>query len=138
MGVVWLAVALILMVLVRSHLAVFEDQALFLRAMGAGAWGWFASTAIKLAVRRARPDRARFAIIRAPMDSSFPSAHAAAAFALVTAIARLHPQWEGLTGSMAAWAALVTVSRLYLGVHHPSDLLVGIGVGVFCGFGVAS
>jgi undecaprenyl-diphosphatase len=55
-------------------------------------------------------------------DDSFPSGHAGNAFMVATLLAdRLRRGRCGLYGM----AALVALSRVYLGVHYPSDVLVG-------------
>lgn len=69
----------------------------------------------------------------APGDAhlSFPSGHAALSAALVTSWGLSYPRWY-VVGSGALWAAGVALSRVHLGVHYPSDVLVGtvLGVGV--------
>lgn len=70
----------------------------------------------------------------APPTSSFPSGHTAAATVLYVAVAivaRRHgapwPVWL-----MAAVPCAVGCSRLYRGMHHPSDVLAGALLGVLC------
>ncbi|MCA1586876.1 MAG: phosphatase PAP2 family protein [Acidobacteria bacterium] len=61
--------------------------------------------------------------------SSFPSGHAASAFAGALATSRLLP------GARALWfvlAVLIAYSRLYLGVHFPLDVLAGAVIGTLC------
>lgn len=64
---------------------------------------------------------------------SFPSGHAGLSAALVTSWSLSHPRWY-VTGPGAIWAAGVALSRVHLGVHYPSDILVGavlrVGVAV--------
>lgn len=61
----------------------------------------------------------------------FPSSHAANSFALAFLAAFLFKQ-RALTLFLLAWATLNSYSRLYLGVHYPGDLLMGMLVGL-CG-----
>lgn len=61
-------------------------------------------------------------------DYSFPSGHTTASFTLATTIALNFP----ITSIMVfILALLVGISRMYLGVHYPSDVLAGIFVGIF-------
>lgn len=63
--------------------------------------------------------------------ASMPSGHAALASALVVSAMLIRPSvWTILPGS--AWAGSVALSRIWLGVHYPSDVLVGsmLGAGV--------
>lgn len=60
-------------------------------------------------------------------DYSFPSGHTAASFAVATVLAARWPAWLLL---MFAAAALVGLSRTYLGHHYPSDVLAGAIIGV--------
>lgn len=55
---------------------------------------------------------------------SFPSGHTAAAFATATAISMAYPEWYVIAPSFL-WAGAVGYSRMHLGVHYPSDVLVG-------------
>ncbi len=96
------------------------------RATGTVAGTYALNTAIKLLVRRRRPRlRGLAALIDTPTTLSFPSAHASTAFAGALAYSRL-----GLPASaLYALAAKLSYSRLYLGVHYPSDVLAGAALG---------
>ncbi|MGH9026935.1 MAG: phosphatase PAP2 family protein [Acidimicrobiia bacterium] len=64
-----------------------------------------------------------------PITSSFPSGHATAAFTAATLLGdgtRLGVAYFGL-------AALVAASRVYVGLHHPSDVVVGAALGLAFG-----
>jgi undecaprenyl-diphosphatase len=60
-------------------------------------------------------------------DPSFPSDHAAAAFAIAFAIFAFS-RWAG--AGFLAVATLIGLSRIALGMHYPSDVLVGALVGL--------
>jgi len=59
----------------------------------------------------------------------FVSNHAANSFGLATLFILLIGQWRR-EAWLFAWAALLSLTRLYLGVHYPTDLLGGVVVGV--------
>ncbi len=59
---------------------------------------------------------------------SFPSGHTAAAFATATTISMVYPKWY-VVAPAYTWASLVGYSRIYLGVHYPSDVLAGALLG---------
>lgn len=64
--------------------------------------------------------------------NSFPSGHSCAAFAFAAALAMTLPsRW----GKALAWtaAAVMALSRLYVGVHFPSDVAAGVLIGTLCG-----
>jgi len=60
---------------------------------------------------------------------SFPSGHASLAFALATSVSLNYPKWYFILPAYA-WAGTVAYSRLYLGVHYPSDVLAGSLLGI--------
>jgi undecaprenyl-diphosphatase len=108
-----------------------------LAASLAAGLGALAATGIKEIFDRARPPLGNVdvtAVVAVPGSPSFPSGHAATAFAAATVVAALHPR---LRLPALAIAALVALSRVYLGVHYWSDVVVGSALGVAVGLLVA-
>jgi membrane-associated phospholipid phosphatase len=64
---------------------------------------------------------------------SFPSGHSSSAFAFATSISLAYPKWY-VVGPSFVWAGLVGYSRMHLGVHYPSDVVVGALLGIGSGF----
>lgn len=63
----------------------------------------------------------------------FPSCHAANTSALAAFIS-LYYRKRWLSVGIMAWVVLQCYTRLYLGVHYPGDILVGLILGVTCAF----
>jgi undecaprenyl-diphosphatase len=76
------------------------------------------------------PDSRR---VRRPVSSSFPSGHAASAFAFASAMGQAAP---GVRVPLRVAAATVAYSRVHLGVHYPSDVAIGAIIGDLCGWAV--
>jgi len=87
---------------------------------------------VKRTVGRPRPSRgiAGAALIVEPDRFSFPSGHAAAAMSVAFVYASAYPS---LALPLVALAAAVGISRVFLGVHYPGDVLVGQLIAVLTG-----
>lgn len=88
---------------------------------------------IKSVFRRTRPPAWELVEhplqLRRPLTSSFPSGHATSAFCAAGLLADDDPLWP----LYYAIAVVVATSRLYVRVHHASDIVVGVGIGVALG-----
>ncbi|GGX90537.1 phosphoesterase [Streptomyces anandii JCM 4720] len=91
----------------------------------------------KRSVRRPRPVLDPVPMVRRlkrqPITTSFPSGHAASAAAFATGVALESPAWGA---AVAPVAASVALSRVYTGVHFPSDVLAGAALGAGAAFAV--
>ena len=89
---------------------------------------------LKNAIKRDRPC-VRVAAVHSrvsPSDQfSFPSGHTAAAIVVATLLAHLIP---AIMPIAFGWAFAVGFSRVFLGVHYPSDILAGTFLGMICAF----
>lgn len=93
----------------------------------------FTNLMIKNLMLRPRPfwvDSSFNLIITAPTDFSFPSGHSSASFAAAVAFF-MQKKKQGII--LLALAAAIGISRLYLMVHYPTDVLAGIALGAVYG-----
>lgn len=96
------------------------------RALAVVTGTYAANTALKLLVRRQRPELPGLPpLTSTPTRLSFPSAHTATSFAG----ARLYSQLGLPAAPLYGLAGALALSRLYLGVHYPSDVLAGAALG---------
>jgi len=72
-------------------------------------------------------------IVKSSLDKSFPSDHAALAFALAAAIALVDRRWGAW---LFAAAALVALGRVAAGVHYPTDVLAGALIGCLAAYAI--
>lgn len=85
---------------------------------------------MKYTINRERPYKTYPDIINLTNETSpaFPSGHTSLAFATATSFTFAYPKWYVAIPSFA-WASSVGYSRMHLGVHYPSDVVVGALVG---------
>jgi undecaprenyl-diphosphatase len=134
LGAVWLVLALLLGVL--GHMGALRTTGLVfytgLTTLAADA----ASFLVKDVTHRTRPFVAHPQIdpLYVVHSSSFPAGHAATAFAGAVLLSSIRPR-------LAPWflllAAAIGCSRVYVGVHYPTDVLAGAALGAAVG-GVAA
>ena len=87
--------------------------------------------ALKNLIARARPYEViegLTCLVSKPRDYSFPSGHAGCSFAAAWVMFRQLPKRYGIPA--LALAILIALSRLYVGVHYPSDVLFGVIDGI--------
>lgn len=91
---------------------------------------------VKAIVRRNRP-YATLRGVRIPtgreIGTSFPSGHSGIAWALSTSLMIGYPKWYVIVPA-ALYATTVSLSRPFVGVHYPSDILVGATIGAGAAF----
>ncbi|MFF8275159.1 phosphatase PAP2 family protein [Streptomyces lateritius] len=116
----------------RARTGGSDAMALALLAPLATAFGYVLSEALKSLVDEERPCRA-VAGAPAPLvpcpptgDWSFPSNHAAIAGAAAVALAL---SWRGIVRLTVPMALLMAFSRVFVGVHYPHDVTVGLLLG---------
>lgn len=111
-------------------------------AMGAALWAPISAVlayplndVIKMVVVEPRPCRALPAVVTVlpcppPGDYSFPSNHTVVAAAVAVALLGVHRRLALLAGMLAV---LMALSRVYVGVHYPHDVLAGLVLGALVG-----
>jgi membrane-associated phospholipid phosphatase len=126
-GIIWLALAI-----VRGLRAEKHWNAVVRAAAGVGIESALVNGPVKWLFGRDRPfhDGMRPLPLRQPRTSSFPSGHATSAFCAAALLSdgdpALCPLYYGV-------AAIVAWSRVYVRVHHASDVVGGIGIGIALG-----
>ena len=127
-GIFWISLTLLLLILPKYRkVGAMSATSLIFDLLSV-------NVLIKNLVARARPYtqiEGLINIIGEQSDFSFPSGHTAASFATVTVLLLCAP--KKLSIPMTVLAVLISLSRLYVGVHYPTDVLGGVVIGVVCG-----
>ena len=128
-GIIWIILTVLLLIIPKTRkTGVIMMAALLVDVL-------LCNVFIKNLVARTRPFDVNTAVqllVAKPRDYSFPSGHTAASFASVTALY--------LAGEKKMWkaalvlAVLIALSRLYLYVHYPTDIIGGVVFGSLSGY----
>jgi membrane-associated phospholipid phosphatase len=103
-----------------------ENRRVFGRSAGLVLGSFIANQAVKFIVRRPRPNLPDLPpLVHTASNRSYPSAHATTSAAAAVGLSRVLPR-----APLYTVAGALALSRLYLGVHYPSDTLAGAALGV--------
>lgn len=114
-----------------------RENALYVASSTAISYGL--TELLKLVVKRPRPfiQNIRIVPVYRAVGTSFPSGHTSTAIATATALSMAYPKWYVIAPAFL-WAGSVSYSRMYLGVHYPTDVaggtLLGAGTAVSLSF----
>jgi undecaprenyl-diphosphatase len=131
-GALWglfAAAALLVLVVAAGRVEPSTLVSCLLVPWTAVAGSWFVAEGAKHLFDRARPfirDTEVAPLIKTPSSSSFPSGHSATAAAGAITLSAAYP---ALAPAFVLAALLVALSRIYLGVHYPFDVLAGFLIG---------
>jgi membrane-associated phospholipid phosphatase len=118
-GIMWYSVSAI------GAMAAPQHRRTFARAAGLVFGSFIANQAVKFIVRRPRPNLPDLpALVHTQSNRSYPSAHATTSAAAAVGLGRVLPR-----PPLYAVAGALALSRLYLGVHYPSDTVAGAALG---------
>ena len=124
-GAIWIALAILLLIIPKTRKVGFMTALSLIGTLVIN------NMLLKNLVNRTRPYEVIEGLtylVRTPTDSSFPSGHSACAFAVACIMFRRLPKKYGVPALVLA--ILIALSRLYVGVHYPSDVLFGTISGI--------
>lgn len=131
-GWFWIVLSILLLIPKKTRKAGVTA----LLALGIGAL--ITNVALKNLVARTRPYEVidgLALLVGKQSDFSFPSGHSCASFAAAMAYYKMSSQQSKKYGVAAlVLAGFIAFSRLYVGVHYPTDVIAGIVIGLFSGW----
>lgn len=113
---------------IAGHDQQMRQNALYIASSTASTF--LVTALLKCIVKRPRPFIRNLNIVPVYKASyySFPSGHTSTSFSTATALSVAYPKWYVIAPSVL-WASSVSYSRMYLGVHYPTDVAGGSIVG---------
>ena len=124
-GIFWIALTVVLLIFKKTRrVGIYCAASMILTFL-------VVNCAIKPLVARVRPYDLFTEIqilAHAEHDFSFPSGHSANSFAVAWILFRMTPKKYGVPAVVLA--ALIAFSRLYVGVHYPTDVLAGTAIAI--------
>ena len=132
-GIIWIILTVLLLIIPKTR----KTGVIMMAALLADVL--LCNVVIKNLVARTRPFDVNTAVqllVTKPQDYSFPSGHTAASFASVTALylAGEKKLWKIALVLALVLAVLIALSRLYLYVHYPTDIIGGVIFGSLSGY----
>ncbi len=127
-GVVWIILTILLVMSKKYRTTGFMVMGALVICLIIG------NLTLKPVIARARPcwvDTSVHLLVSSPKDYSFPSGHTMSSFAAAVVLFLRNKRW-GLWALLMA--AIISFSRLYLYVHYPSDVTVGLILGIAAAF----
>lgn len=128
-GLIWIAATVILIIPKKTRKAGIMSAVALLGSLIIN------NNIVKNIVQRPRPF-VTFTdlqiIIPTPSEFSFPSGHTSSSFAAASVFYTHLPKKIGVLAIVLAF--LIGLSRLYVGVHYPTDVIAGILMGIFLGY----
>lgn len=128
MGLIWILISMVLLSRKKSR----KTGGICLLAIGISVI--VTEGILKHLCRRRRPFKridSLVTLVKQPKDYSFPSGHTTSSFAMAGLLYRLMPKMAGIPALVLA--DLIGVSRMYIGVHYPTDVFFGM----LCGLGIS-
>lgn len=125
-GIIWIVIAMLLMLSPKTRkVSIMTIIALFVSLL-------INNLLLKNSICRLRPFEVingLIPLIQAPTDFSFPSGHSASSFAVAGILLARTNKHIGIPAWILAF--LIAFSRLYIGVHYPTDVIAGMLIGIF-------
>ncbi len=126
-GILWIVLTLLLLIFPKTRRIGWMSACALLFSL------LINNILLKNLVARTRPYyvvEGLIPLIKKPAEFSFPSGHAGSSFASACVLYRRLPKKFGVP--ILILAILISFSRLYVGVHYPSDVLAGALTGLLC------